>query len=192
MPSDNRRIMMVVTALVAVGATLRLQMYLFDKPLWWPEAALALNILRRSGWALLGPYDFHQAAPIGFVLITKAGTLLFGDSERVLRLPAFLFGLASLPLFYMAARAYISQAAALLALAFFALSPSAIYWASNCKQVQLRPDVCDRHVDAGQLAHAKPADTASSVGRGTVWGGWVVLFVPTRVPVDGSRRRARV
>ena len=125
---------MVVTALVAVGATLRLQMYLFDKPLWWPEAALALNILRRSGWALLGPYDFHQAAPIGFVLITKAGTLLFGDSERVLRLPAFLFGLASLPLFYMAARAYVSQAAALLALAFFALSPSAIYWASTCKQ----------------------------------------------------------
>jgi hypothetical protein len=125
---------MVVTALIAVGATLRLQMYLFDKPLWWPEAALALNILRRSGWALLGPYDFHQAAPIGFVLITKAGTLLFGDSEPVLRLPAFIFGLASLPLFYMAARAYLSQAAAMLSLAFFALSPSAIYWASTCKQ----------------------------------------------------------
>ncbi len=30
MVSDNRRVIMAVTALVAVGAGLRLQMYLFD------------------------------------------------------------------------------------------------------------------------------------------------------------------
>ncbi len=59
---------------------------------------------------------------------------MFGDSERVLRLPAFACGLVSLPLFYMAARAYLSSGAALLALAFFALSPSAVYWSANCKQ----------------------------------------------------------
>ena len=134
MVSDNRRVMMAVTALVAVGAALRLQMYLFDRSFWWPEAALALNILRKSGWDLLGPYEFHQAAPIGFVLVTKGATLVFGDSERVLRLPAFVCGLVSLPLFYVAARAYVSRGAALLALAFFALSPSAIYWSANCKQ----------------------------------------------------------
>lgn len=134
MVSDNRRVIMAVTALVAVGAALRLQMYLFDRSFWWPEAALALNILRKSGWDLLGPYEFHQAAPIGFVLVTKAATLVFGDSERVLRFPAFACGLVSLPLFYMAARAYLSRGAGLLALAFFALSPSAIYWSANCKQ----------------------------------------------------------
>ncbi len=90
---------------------------------------------------------------------------MFGDSERVLRFPAFVCGLVSLPLFYMAARAYLSRGAALLALALFSLSPSAIYWGANCKQYS--------------------SDVTFAIAA-LILGNWLVRHEPTRGRATGA------
>ena len=65
-------------ALLVLGVTLRVRQYLFDRSLWLDECLLALNIIRRSPSALLQPLDFHQQAPVGFLLLERLSVSLFG------------------------------------------------------------------------------------------------------------------
>jgi 4-amino-4-deoxy-L-arabinose transferase-like glycosyltransferase len=123
----------LLAALVVAGCALRLWWYLFDRSLWWDEAAVVLNVLRKPPLALFGPLDFDQAAPVGFLLGLKFAIWLFGDGERVVRLVPLLCGLSSVPIFVWVAQKYASRMAAPLAAGFFALTPMLIYWSSDGK-----------------------------------------------------------
>src|ERR1700738_3007458 len=81
---------------ILVGAWLRSWRYLANRSLWTDEAALALNIVKRSFLGLTPPLLYDQRAPIGFLIAEKIAVTLFGNTEFSLRLVPQLAGLLSL------------------------------------------------------------------------------------------------
>src|SRR6185369_3984943 len=123
-----------VWLLLAFGAALRIREYLLNNALYEDEAALALNIFNKSARELFGRLDSNQVAPIGFLLLEKLSVTLFGTTEYALRLPALLFSVAALFLFFEVARRYVSGASLLLGLGLFASSVYVIHYSSQVKQ----------------------------------------------------------
>ena len=77
-------------AIVVLGLGLRTVQYARNRSLWLDEALLALNILHRSAGGLFKGLDYHQGAPIGFLLLEKLATKLAGNGELALRAFPFL------------------------------------------------------------------------------------------------------
>ena len=121
-------------SLVLVGFVLRLRQYLADRSLWLDEAMLTNNILGRNFGGLFQQLDNNQGAPIGFLLTQKIITLLIGDSEFALRLFPFVAGIVSLALMFALTRKISNSFAGNLALGFFAVAPSLVYYSSEVKQ----------------------------------------------------------
>ncbi len=124
----------IVWVLLAIGVLLRLRTYLSNRSLWLDEALLAINIMRQSLAGLLGPLAYDQAAPVGFLLVSRLSVILFGESEYSLRLVPLLCGLASLFLFRALAERILSPMASLIALVLFVASDRLTYYASETKQ----------------------------------------------------------
>jgi hypothetical protein len=173
----------LLALLVGYGAVLRIVQYLQNRSLWVDEAMLALNILERSVWELLQPLDLEQGAPIGFLIVQKLLTDLFGPSEYSLRLFPLLCGLASLPLFVRVARRVLDTGPALvLGTALFALSYKLVYYASESKQYSADVAVTlglywvfDRvRMTAWNL---KAAVTLGLVGAAALWFSHPATFV---------------
>jgi 4-amino-4-deoxy-L-arabinose transferase-like glycosyltransferase len=74
--------------------------------------------------------DVH---PPSYPLILLAWTDLFGDSEIAVRIPSFLFGMASLVLMWFMARRWVGPQLALLSIALMALSPPHIWYSHENK-----------------------------------------------------------
>lgn len=130
----TRFVPLAAWGLIILGLVLRLRQYLANRSLWLDEAMLALNILHKDVWGLLGKLDYEQGAPLGFLLLEKLAATLLGDGERALRLLPLLAGSASLVLFYFLAWQIFRSPGLLTALALFALSPTLIYYSSEVKQ----------------------------------------------------------
>jgi hypothetical protein len=124
----------LVWAFTILGILVRLRQYLFDRSLWLDESMLALNIIRRSPAELLKPLDYAQAAPVGFLWLEKLAVNYFGTSELALRLVPLLCGIASVLLFAVVARKFLSATAVPLAVGLFAVSEPLIYYSSEVKQ----------------------------------------------------------
>ena len=121
-------------SLVLIGFVLRLRQYLANRSLWLDEAMLTNNILARSFGGLFQQLDNNQGAPIGFLLVQKSITILLGDSEYALRLFPFVAGVFALVLMFTLTRKISSSFAGNLALGFFAVAPSLVYYSSEVKQ----------------------------------------------------------
>ena len=74
-------------------------MYLENRSLWLDPAMLALNVVNKDVRELLGRLDMNQAAPPGFLLVSKGIGSLFGYSEYSLNVMPCLFGIAAFLLF---------------------------------------------------------------------------------------------
>lgn len=127
----------LLSGLLAVGALLRLQQWLFCRSLWLDEAKLALNVHSRSFAELLLPLDYNQGAGIGFLWVQKGLVCLFSDHEMVLRVFLLLAGMASLVLFARLAFTVLSGWAPFIASAWFVVNDRQIYFANEAKQYGL-------------------------------------------------------
>jgi hypothetical protein len=125
---------LVPAALCAIGAALRLWQYGAGASLWADEANLALNIIDRPLGSLLGPLDYRQVAPPGWLVLVKAAVTLLGDGERALRLVPLLGSLVALPLCWRVARRALPPGVGpLLALGLVAVAPPFIFYAAQVK-----------------------------------------------------------
>lgn len=107
--------------------------YAQNRSLWFDELTVALRLRHASFLDLLRPFDVVTEvyrvdrdvapAPVGFLLLVRACTSLFGDSEWALRLVPLLAGLAALGLFARWLGGLPDRRAGRIALALFALSP---------------------------------------------------------------------
>lgn len=120
--------------IIGVGAVLRIAQFIYNRSLTEGEAALALNIVQRSYAQLLRPLDYTQAAPVGFLLLQKFMSTLFGLSELGLRFLPLITGIGALFLFYKVAKKTISEQSLTIALVLFAVGDHLIYFASEVKQ----------------------------------------------------------
>lgn len=127
---------LVAVALVA-GAALRVFAFARNPSLWIDEAMLALNVVPKSAADLLGPLDWNQGAPVGYLMLAKAAVAAFGGSEYALRLPSLVAGLAGLLLFVPLAYRTLPLNAARLAVGLFAVSPYLIGYSAEFKQYEL-------------------------------------------------------
>lgn len=99
------------------------------------EAMLSVNVIERSFSGLLKPLEYGQVAPILFLLIEKAFTLVLGKSEFGLRFFPLLCSIASLPLFYYLVLSLTSNKhIALVALCLFGFTSRFVYFSSEVKQ----------------------------------------------------------
>jgi hypothetical protein len=123
----------LVWVVAALGVVLRIARFLDNRSLWLDEAFLAINLTDKSFSDLFGRLEFLQSAPVGFLLAEKGVVTLLGDSEYSLRLIPLLASIASLALFAYVARRLLTPPVALLATAFFAVSPRLLYFSSEVK-----------------------------------------------------------
>lgn len=86
---------------LALGVLARIYCYVWHKDLWLDEAMLAFSMYGISFTELFfAPLPFTQAAPLGFLLVSKTLGAVFGYSEWVLYLLPFVCGLGTLILAY--------------------------------------------------------------------------------------------
>jgi hypothetical protein len=117
-----------------VGTAFRLRQFLYNRSLWIDESMLGLNIVHRSARALLGPLDWNQAAPPGFLLAEKAAVTLFGNTDLALRVVPFASSLAALVMVWWLGRRLTTGAGAVVALALFSTCEKLIFFSSEVKQ----------------------------------------------------------
>ncbi len=125
----------LLLCIIAIGGiTIRLIVYLQNRPLWTDEAALATNILTRPFSELHQPLANEQAAPVGFLYAVKAATSLFGNSEFALRFLPLIAGILTFVLAAVFAQRHLRQAHGACMLIFLAFSPMHIYYSAELKQ----------------------------------------------------------
>ena len=118
---------------VGLGLVLRLAAILLNFPLWWDEAFVAVNLLRRDYAGLLRPLDYGQVCPLLFLWAELTSVKLFGFSEGSLRLFPLICSMASLFVFRSLAVRLLDRRAALLAVAILAVSVHPIRHAADVK-----------------------------------------------------------
>lgn len=120
--------------LVSIGVLLRIVQYLSNPSIWQDEAFLTLNILHKNPSDFWEPLNNRQSAPVGFLLGEKGLVELLGTSEYALRLIPLICAIASVWLFYLAARYWTEREILAIGLAVFALTPSLIIYGAQVKQ----------------------------------------------------------
>jgi hypothetical protein len=131
--TDERRLERLTWAFVVLGVLLRVGRYLMDYPLWWDEAFLAVNFIRRGYGDLLRPLDYNQVCPILFLGVELTVVKLIGFSEGSLRLFPLACAVASVVLFRHVAGRVVRGVPLLLAVAIFAVSFHPIRHAADVK-----------------------------------------------------------
>ncbi len=125
----------VAVLVILVGILLRLRRYLMDRGVLHDEAQLAFNLFAKTYGQLFRPLDMgDQAAPVGFLLLQKTATVIFGKGELAIRLVPLLAAIAALPMAYVLFRRIAGPLAALIGVAMLALSEPLIHYAAEGKQ----------------------------------------------------------
>lgn len=173
----------LLNLLIGCGILCRVVQYLWDRSFWVDEASLVLNIRGKTAMQLLGPLDYHQAAPPLFLLAERGVFRLIGGSEWSLRLLPLLAGCASVLVFAKVARRLLPPWPAMLALAFFCFSDRLIWHAAEVKQygtdvfVAVLLTLLAVGSRADESAPEKRLIQLAAVGVLAVWLSYPAVFV---------------
>ncbi len=124
----------ILAAALLLGVALRLRLYLMDRPFWGDPASLALNLVDRGYFELLYRLELGQAAPIGFLFVSKCVSSVFDYKELSLMVFPLALSLGALVLFLRLSSSCVGNLKAPLAYVPFATSTTAIYYAAEFKQ----------------------------------------------------------
>lgn len=118
---------------IVAGAAFRLVHYSLNPSLTLDDAMLSFNIASRSWAGLAHPLAFQQTAPLGFLWVLRAATLVGGLNEFALRVVPVVAGVAIPYGVWLLARRLLSPGAAVVAAFFAALSPILIQYSISVK-----------------------------------------------------------
>lgn len=126
---------LIAFLICAIGVFLRLKAYFASYSFWMDECSLAINIIKRGIFGFFAPLEHYQSAPPLFLSLTKILTLIFGNDEKVYRFIPLVCSIASIPLFYLCSRKFLSNKITLIfALLLFNLNYQLIYFSIEFKQ----------------------------------------------------------
>ncbi len=121
----------LLTLVTLTGAWLRL-FHLGSKGLWLDEGATVT--LARMAWPqFVHVWWYGEASFQGAFFLLMRFWLHLGQTEFWVRLPAAIFGIASIPLIYLLARKLVGVAPALAAAGIFAFSPTHVYYSQEAR-----------------------------------------------------------
>ncbi|MBI2833928.1 MAG: glycosyltransferase family 39 protein [Acidobacteria bacterium] len=124
------RIVVAATMLTIVAAILRL--INLDNGLWFDEIATLVEYVRLPLGDILTRFGNINNHPL-YTVLAHLSVKSFGESAWSVRLPAFLFGLAGIPMLYGLGAAVASRREALLASALLAVSYHHIWFSQNAR-----------------------------------------------------------
>ena len=91
MPLHRRWIEAAGLLVIGLGLVTSVRMNLVGRSLWWDEAALAYSFSQRDLLHLTSEgLELIQSAPVGWLYTVKLLTLVFGNSDFILRVPSML------------------------------------------------------------------------------------------------------
>ncbi|MCX5771458.1 MAG: glycosyltransferase family 39 protein [Candidatus Hydrogenedentes bacterium] len=121
--------------IAAMAAALALGIYNLGGPSLWHDEAVQVyvaNSLLATGRPLLPSGHVHPVAPV-YNAIMAAFIGVFGDAERVVRLPSVLFAVLNVGLTFLLVRPLLGRATAVLAAVALALSPWSVAWSREAR-----------------------------------------------------------
>lgn len=125
-PGDGRALLL----LLALAALVRLPGLGYD--LWLDEIATVLGFIRLPFTELLTSYPSPNHHVLNSAL-TRVAVLAFGEEPWAVRLPAYLFGVATVPTLYLLARVALTRAEAFGAGVILAVSYHHAYFSQNAR-----------------------------------------------------------
>ena len=128
--SEERTPWVWLALLVAVAAVLRL--IGLGTELWLDEMITSIISIRPPLHELLTVYKGDNQHPL-YSLLAHFTTSLLGDTPWAMRLPAMLFGVASVPMLFVLGKRLVSQREALLAAALLAVSYHHVWFSQNAR-----------------------------------------------------------
>ncbi|MBA3558822.1 MAG: glycosyltransferase family 39 protein [Gemmatimonadaceae bacterium] len=120
----------ILFAILIVGAALR--MYALGEGLWHDEIAALVNYVRFPAGVIITTFD-SQNQHMLYSLLGRLSVLLFGESAWAMRLPAALFGIASLWATYWFGTHVTTRREALMAAALLAASYHHVWFSQNAR-----------------------------------------------------------
>lgn len=115
---------LIVAGLLAVGAALR--WLRLDESLWYDEITALLSFSIHGAGPSLGNYFALSNHALHSTMVALSISTAGAVNEDIVRTPAFLFGLASIPAMYVLARSIGGRRVGLLSAALLAMMPVAI------------------------------------------------------------------
>ena len=135
---ESRLTRAVTVGVVAIGLALIAYQFAFNPSLSIDELAVVNNVLARDLVDLVTkPLDYEQIAPIGFLALVKASTMLFGSSETALRLVPMLAVLSAVAAFIVVVRREFKAETVPLVLALLLMARPLIWTPTLVKQYGL-------------------------------------------------------
>ncbi len=161
--SLQQKFIETICFLIGISAVVvSIRMNLVGRSLWFDEAALAWSFSQRDFFHLTSEgLEMVQAAPVGWLYILKIFTLLFGNTDYVLRVPSILFYVGTLVLMYYVFRKVFPVYYPMAGVAFAASLPILLQYSnvfkpyiSDCFVILLAVILYDRY-QKGELSAIK-------------------------------------
>jgi hypothetical protein len=120
----------LIVLLLAFAAFLRF--YKLDSQLWLDEVVTLVNSYREPFWKILTKFPGHFPHPL-YERLAHGSLALFGESAFAIRLPAALFGVAGIFMFYKLSRRFSGESEALFGTALLTFSYHHIYFSQDAR-----------------------------------------------------------
>jgi mannosyltransferase len=130
---DRHLIALAVLILLGAGlrfATLDLQSY-------WYDEAVTVGLVRMDFGGMLSAIYHHESSPPLYYMLAWGWSKLFGTGEAGLRSLSALFGTASIPVFYAAARELATRQVGLAVAALAAFNPLLVWYSQEARAYAL-------------------------------------------------------
>lgn len=117
---------------LVIGAALALRLYRLDTELWLDEVLLLARYVPLEFRQLISTFDSQNHQPL-YSLMAKAAYMVAGPADWAIRVPAVLFGVASLGALWWFGRRVTSGPEAMLAVVILAVSYHHVWFSQNAR-----------------------------------------------------------
>jgi mannosyltransferase len=132
----SRRSPLEALAALTVGAAL-IRFSTLGTQSYWYDEAVTVGLVRHSLHGMLGALPHSESTPPAYYVLAWAWSRLFGTGEAGLRSLSAVFGTATVPATYAAARSFVPRRSSLIAAALIAVSPLLVWYSQEARAYAL-------------------------------------------------------
>ncbi len=140
MRSRGARPLQALAALIVLAAVLRL--WRIGHQSYWLDEAFTANIVRRDFGGMLDAVRHTESTPPLYYALAWLWERVFGWHEAGLRSLSAVFGVATVPAAYAAARELLTERSALIAATLFAVNPYFVWYSQEARAYSLLVLLC--------------------------------------------------